>query len=822
MAVRTDGPKRRVSCFKGLLALLLTSTWLHAAPLQVLAEQALAEEDPVETEVGEAAAGAIPPPTRAGVEEIVVTARKREEWLEEIPLSITAISAATLYLDGTSRLDQIENLVPNLTFVTAPNGVEFNALIRGVGQLEEGEPGVGIYVDGVYLPRAGNALLNVVDIEQIEVLRGPQGSLFGKNTIGGAINITSVQPHEALEASGFVRGGSYDTVETGVTLNFPIAIGDLEDKLFTRLSFASTNSSGYTKNVNPDIDKRYNDRSALWFLGSMLYAPRDDLEIRLSGNWYRDDTRGGGGRCVYVQDPPDPAVGSLVSGAFPDFPDNCRASRNYRFQSEITGESNPTDYGIWGNATWDAGPVGFLDELRLRTIASWRQQSLPFLEDPDMTQDPIVVLAATGGDGEFDGGPREGRLITTETQVHGNAVDGRLVFVGGFYAQWEDRAQNTVTRALEGTPADFFGGTIIASVDQSDWDWALFGQATYDPLDWVSLTAGLRYTWENKGLDRFTVNPFGEASLPGVPQVILDAGDSKSFDAFTPTVSIALRAPEDVLESVRLDHVMGYFTYSRGFKGGGFNQIAFSTRDASEGLDPFQPEYLDSFELGVKTVGFRDRLLFNFSLFLGDYSDIQVDQRVAIPGANPGDLPVIEIVTENAARATVRGFELETRAIPLPGLLLTGSVGLLDSSFDDFVGPSELDSEEQIDRRGESFNNVPKWTTNVTAEYSLPVRPPGPDWLVGDLRPRMDWYYQSKVHYLPPEVTESVQGGYHLLNARLGYGFLDDRAELAFFARNLTDETVFGRVTSIVPIFGFLTRFYQPPRTFGGEVRYRF
>ena len=737
-------------------------------------------------------------------------------------MSLSALSEETLFVNAISRLDQIQTLVPNLTFITSNNGVELNALIRGVGQLSEGEPGVGIYVDNVYLPRSGNALLNVIDISQVEVLRGPQGTLFGKNTIGGAVNITSIQPQETLEASGYLRAGSFDTVESGLTLNLPIDVAGLGDKLFSRFSFASNHSRGYTKNDFPEVDRHYNNRSAFWFLGSLLYEPHRDVEIRLSGNWYQDETRGRGGRCVYVQDPPDPAVGLLLNGSFPDFREKCEASRNYRFESEITGKADPNDYGVWGQVTWDGGPRGFLDDLKLRTIASWRQQSLAFRDDPDNTSDPVVVLSATGGKGDLEGDPREGRLITTETQLHGHALDHKLVFVSGFYAQWEDRAQNTVTRALEGTAADFFGGTIIAKIDQNDWDWALFGQATYDPVDWVSITAGLRYTWEHKSVDRFTVNPFGQVSEPGVPQVILDASGDKNFDAWTPMASLSLRAPDAVLDPLRLDHLLGYFTYSRGFKGGGFNQIAFSTRDSSDALDLFDPEFLDSFELGLKTMGFDDRLIFNAAFFLGKYSDIQVDQRVAIPGANPGDLPVIEIVTENAAEATIRGFEIEGLANPISTLRLGASVGLLDSSFDEFTGPSELDSEVEIDREGESFNGVPKWTTNVTADYELPVDVDGPEWLEGYLRPRLEWYYQSEVHYLPPEVEEAVQEGFHLLNARLGYGFLEDRAEVAIWGKNLTDEEVFGTTTSIVPIFGFLSRFYQPPRSFGGEVRYRF
>src|SRR5262249_25020575 len=154
-----------------------------------------------------------------------------------------------------------------------------------------------------------------------------QGTLFGKNTIGGAINITSVAPSENLEASGLVRGGNFGTLESRATLDVPVSLGPVANRLFTHFSFASANPDGYTKTVDPRCDESYNDRSALWALGSVRFVPRDDVEINVSGNWFQDDSRGAGGRCTFVEPPPDPAVGALLAAAYPHFAANCRASR---------------------------------------------------------------------------------------------------------------------------------------------------------------------------------------------------------------------------------------------------------------------------------------------------------------------------------------------------------------------------------------------------------------------------------------------------------------------------------------------------------------
>ncbi len=748
------------------------------------------------------------------VEEIVVRARKRDELLEETPISITALSQATLREAGITSVDQIQDLVPNLTFVTGRTGLDNRVRIRGVGPLEGGDPGVGIYVDGVYLPRALGSLLNIIDIQQLEVLRGPQGTLFGKNTVGGAINITTIKPHEEVEGFAFVRAASFETVETRAVLNLPI----LDDRLYSRFSFASANSRGYV--YDEFRDDYWTDQNALWALGSLRYLPLDDIEVNVSGNWYRGNSKGKGGQCFAELDrAPNNIVQSLIiEPNYPDYFEVCARTEPFRQSADAAPIASQTDYGVWGNVTWDLGALGGIDELTLKLLGSWRDQTSRLREDIDQTRIPLVLVSALSLDEPFAGRARESQSHSLEGQANAVALDGRLVMVTGVFAQWEDRSIGLATRGAEGTAADLSGGTTLESTVQKDWDWAIFGQGTWDFLDWASLTAGIRYTQEKKGVDRLTINPFAT----GEGQVLLDADGSALFDAWTPMASLQMSAPEDWLDDVPVEHLMGYFTYARGFKGGGFNATASSSRQVAQDLEPYKPEFLDSFEIGFKTIALDEKLTLNASFFLSDYTDIQVVTTQALPGADPDDLPVVERTITNAAKATLKGIELEAFSRPIDGLEINGSIGLLDAIYDQYIGISDIDGT-QLDRSGQTFSDVPEFTSFVAAQYSFEVGVPGPDWIQGWLTPRLEWYYQSRTHInVGPELRGANQSGYNLLHFRTSYDFLDDRAQVAFFIRNLTDQEYFREVQTIVNPFGTLTRYFDPPRTFGGEISYAF
>jgi len=741
---------------------------------------------------------------RERVEEIVVRARKRDELLEDTPISVTALSENTLREAGVVRLDQIQEFVPNLQFLTSNNGQGALVRIRGVGTSTNEiafDPGVGIYVDGVFLPRALGSIIDTVDVQQVEVLRGPQGTLFGKNTVGGAINITTIKPSPELEAFAMIRPGNLGTFDGRVMMNVPISIGWLEDKLFSRVAFASRSTSGYVDNTL--IPQTLSNRNSLAFLGSLRFLPVEDVRIDLSGTWSKDQNAGLGPRCR-PSNPDAPLV-----DIYPGLLQACEEAEPFRFEGNTSQLSEVVSYGTWATATWDVGDVGPLQNLEAKSITSWREQTTRLRLELDGTPFPAVQLSSAGGPDPLDGPPGFQRQIHQEVQLTGAALDDDLQFVLGFFALWEKGLDSRTVASGLGV-LNF----VRNNDNQTDnWTWAPFAQATYDVLDWMSLTAGLRYTEDKKQADVVVTDP----TNPEIPPE-LDTGGSAIFTSWTPMGSIALRAPEDWLDAMSLDHLMGYFTYARGFKGGGFNAIFNPT---AESLDAFAPETLDSFEIGFKTIGWDQRVTFNASFFLGKYDDIQVTsvRDLTMPG---DEVPTLIQLTQNAAKATTKGAELELLVLPTAGLRVNGSVGLLDTNFDAYPNAIDDVTGDTISRAGQTFRVSPKLQTHVSAQYSFEIAFDGPPWLQGWLTPRLDWYYQSFMHFEGVEVTDLNQGGYNLLHARLSYDFLDDRAQIALWSKNLTDQEYleFG-LASVVSSWGVGLPYYAAPRTFGAEISYR-
>jgi iron complex outermembrane receptor protein len=736
------------------------------------------------------------------VDEIIVTARRREELIEETPISITAVTEQALRETGITRLNQVQELVPNLTFYSGRSGLTSATFIRGVGQVNSiitFDPGVGIYVDGVFLARAAGSVLNVSDIAQVEVLRGPQGTLFGKNTVGGAINITTVQPTDELEAWAFLRAGSFETVQTRAMLNIPVSAGWLEDKLFTRFSFSSENSGGYT--YNAFLDRPGNKNASLAFLGALRFLPTEDIDVVVKGSWFRDHGTSRGAMCVVAVDPA-PLAGLIAE---PDYQPACRRSEPYRFENDTAAIADIESYGVWGVASWDLGEIGPVEGLVLKSITSWREQLPQIREDGDGTGYRVLQLNDMPGDPPFNGEVGHQQQISQELQIQGSGLEGALNFIGGYFVYWETADNTQAIESLTKAPPSL-GGSSLAAVDVDNWSWALFTQATWDPTEWLSLTAGIRYTEEKKGFAKRQVNILTD-------EIMVDANERSIFTAWTPMASLALRPPERWLEDTPLDHLLGYFTYSQGFKGGGFNG---NTRSGvPDQLQAYAPEFLDSYEIGFKSIAWDQRLILNVSLFYGDYSDIQVSTIA------PGEGFLAEIVVRNAALATTRGGEFELTALPFEGAQIIGSIGLVDAVYDEFSSVSALDNQE-IDRAGEPFNDVPEFQSRLTLQYSFELPLAGPDWLEGWITPRLDWFYRSSVNYQFPELTQAIQGGYNLVHARISYDFNDGRSQFALWGNNLGDQEYFQQVLPTASTLGTIERFYGPPRSFGFEISQRF
>lgn len=770
-----------------------------------------------EVDAGEAQAEAIEdtgsaaglsPSAERKIEEIVVRARRRAELLENTPVTVTALSPELLREANVTNLNEIQNLVPNISL--GSNGLGAQIRIRGVGNSSNGvafDPGVGLYLDGVFMPRSRAAVLDLVDVQQIEVLRGPQGTLFGKNTVGGAVNVTTVKPQMHTEGFVFLRPGSLGTVNTRGMLNLAVGSGWLEGKLATRLSFGSRNARGYV--YNTFRDKYVSGNASQSFVGSVRFLPIDDLTIDVSGSYAKQVTPGPGGQCQFMEE-------QQLTDLAPGLREACAETTPFVAGADLLQLSNVANYGVWGIVQYDVGDVSVLEDVSLRSVTSWRQRHSRSRLDLDATRITIVALNSSGGGpGLDDGTPGRAEQIQQEVQLNATAWEGRINFITGLFTYWENAEQGSTvfsTLHLPGGVTTVNGSN--SNIKTDNFTWALFGQGTVDFTDWLSATAGIRYTSDGKSIDQLNQSVVDPDAPTGA------SAASATFDSWTPMANLTLRAPDDLLGDGPLDHVLTYFTYARGFKGGGINaatQVNVGVRAL-----PFQPETLDNFELGFKTISFDRRLTANIALFHGKYDDIQVTQQRTFVDENGN--PSVQRATLNAAKATIQGVELEIQARPVRGMFVTGSLGYLDTRFGSFPNAlSDLDGSV-IDRSGQSFNSAPRWQSYLAVQYSLPVSPAGSSapWLDGWVTPRIDWAYRDRYHVLGPEVPQSIQTGYHLVGLRLSYGFMDDRAQVALWATNLLNDKYFNTAFSLGGTYGTMVRWYQPPRMFGGELSYRF
>ena len=767
---------------------------IDAAPAQVDAMEA---GDPVE----------LSPRERERVEEIVVSARKRDELLQETPVSITALDATTLSEAGITDLRDVRNLVPNMQFEASPVSATTSSSIRirGVGTPGVGtsfDPGVGVYVDGIYMSRSLSSILDLADIAQVEVLRGPQGTLFGKNTVGGAMNLTTTKPSTDLEGFASVRVANFGTVSSRASLDTPIT-----DWLATRLTFVTKNSDGWFDNTYRN--ETLADRNVAAFLGSLRILATQDITIDISGNYYRSHQNGQGNTCK-VQEGAEPAFGpSLLPRLF----EACAETTPTSSTANVDQVFSDRQYGIWGSMNWDIGAASFLDEWSVTLKGAWRKGTFDTRQDLDATYLPVVAAVLTAS-GEDASASTTGSTYVGELQSNFSSWDGRIQGVVGFFGFYEDTLLPTNVIADVG----LFDRKTLTLSAVKNYDIAGYGQVSADLTEWLEVTGGLRWTEEKK-----KTNVYRKQTQSGVVIEDGSANDSEIFRKWTPMASVSATMPDEFLGDAPVDHLMGYFTYSQGFRGGGFNSTATGSLD----LTPFQPESLNSFEVGVKTALFDRRLEFSLSAFLYKYKDLQV---LAVEGEcldpeDPTSCATQQVVT-NAADATGRGLEIELNSRPFGPLFINGSVGLLHTQYDNFDdAPPELRigaPGEVVNRSGESFNNAPELQTHVAIMAPLPINVFESSWLNGYLIPRLDWYYQSKMHMNAIEVTAANQPGYNLLHARLSYSFMDDRAQISLFGTNLTDTSYMLFSQNLAPYFGFVSAVYGQPRSFGGEISYRF
>jgi iron complex outermembrane receptor protein len=734
------------------------------------------------------------------LEEITVTARRREEGLQSAPIAISAYNGESLEYRGVSRLDDVTRFVPSLTLENNPSfgGASNSAAIylRGVGQKEflpTTEPGVGLYVDEVYIARSVGAILDLIDIERLEVLRGPQGTLFGRNTIGGAIVITTVKPEIGGEFGGRLGAvyGTDDRINLKGSLHFPLG-----ETAAARVSLASFQQDGYVD--LPDGTDLGNDDTITGRI-AVAWQPTDRLAVDLNFDATSDDENGPPMQLLgidftdlsqlngVVAAPPPPmafvhnvttaALGPGVPCAVEDtegnslvpFPNPNPASPNCYDNRYLTGDDNQgtaeakSETDVWGLSATIAYDIS--ENLVLKSITAYRDLESEFARDGDHSPQRIAQFHDSLDQEQF----------TQELQLQGN-YDRLNWILGAYYFSEDGDNPNT----LDFTVSNFrSGGTFDNEA------WALFAQGTYDITEQLHLTLGVRYTDETKKFhpDQIIYQNYyagiSEVLPPGHPMALLDAPFLQAGERILPDLEKELEIDETT-PMVNLsydvnDDVMVYASYSEGFKSGGFTQrvfppivVPYTAPPGTPDIDlipTYEPEFVEVYELGFKSTLADGRVRLNGAIFNTDYDDLQVQVFSSVAP-----------VTQNVGAATIQGFEVEMQASPGAGWLIEAMASYLDTEYD------EIDTQQTLIGKDNAFERVPEWTSSigVSKEFSLDD--------MGTLVARVDWSYRDETYNDAYNQEILKTDSYDLWDASLRWTDVSEAFSVILSGRNLGDE----------------------------------
>jgi iron complex outermembrane receptor protein len=592
---------------------------------------------------------------------ITVSARKREESLQDVPVAVTAFTADGLDKLNVEDISDLDSFVPNLTVYAARGSSStLTAYIRAVGQSDPlwgVDPGVGLYLDDVYIARPQGALLDVFDVERIEVLRGPQGSLYGKNTIGGAIKYVSSALEEEFYGRGSVTVGNYSQLDAKASVNLPLGGG-----WASRLAVASLSRDGYGENVR--TGQEVSDKEILAARATLGYLGSPDFSARFTADWMDDQSGVRGAQML--------AVNRFAPTAQP-------LADRYDVRNGMPNVNDTSMKGASATLSWNLG-----DAWVLKSVTAYRESDTETNIDFDTLPNTIADVKAFYSDDQ----------TSQEFQLNydaGAAVRG----VAGLY-WFTGSAGGQVLNNFFGLS---FGDT--QGVVETD-SVAVYGEFTWDFAEQWALTLGGRYTDEKKSADVYNIG-YTDATFTRPNGVVAaDFEDSVSFQNFSPKVSLDFKLSDEVLL---------YALASRGFKSGGFNIRAQATAVPRSRL-PFDDETVTTFEIGAKNAFLDDRLFVNLAYFNSDYKDIQLSVFTAVPGSNP---PIFFGDFANAGKGTVKGVELEYQALLSQNFSLQGNFAWLDAEYDQFITNNVNVAGNQ------RFTNAPERSAAITALHTLPL-----------------------------------------------------------------------------------------------------
>lgn len=741
------------------------------------------------------------------LEEVVVTARRRSENMQEVPIAVSVLSGKDLLDSGGLKIDTIGKSAPNVHFEAAggTSGVKSPIIfIRGMGQndfIPVEDPAVGIYVDGVYMGRNIGSVFDLIDIERVEVLRGPQGTLFGRNTIGGAINIVSARPTDELEGSAQFSFGSDGYLEGKATVNVPLG-----DSAAGRFSFFKRERDGYVKAIQYDDLELGSDDS--WGARGRITADlTDNFNVDITFDYTEaQETPGaispvagiGGfnGENIVLGLPVQPFAhfynaiwsgnaASCTTAAGQAGDTSCYGSvwntgDPYKVNSVYTDNDGnkitpEQDVEVWGGSitlTWDVGP------FEIKSITGYREFDIGFYNDLDFS--PYILFANNHDSYTQD-------QTSQEFQISGSAVNDRLNYVLGAY-YFEETGHEAIFNQISfapplSGPPDYFFQYLDRYIDNESN--AVFGQFNFDMTDRLTLTVGARYTKSDKYFNLVTRRRVGPIS---------DQYGDLSTSETTPMVSLSWKMNEDV---------MFYGTYSEGYRDGSY--AARFTGAVPTPLPNYDPEYVTNFEFGMKSTFMDGRVRLNVAAFTMDYEDMQVNAA--------SNEVATSSTKENLGDATIKGLEIELKALMTDRFTLGVNYGMLDDEIDNLKGV--LVSNTVTITEDNDLPNTPDYTLSLMAQYDLPLASGA------NLSLRADYVRKDDYYSRPENLPENLIDNYENLNLLATFTTSDQRWQISGGVRNATDEFYYESVT---PFATFGESFGQPvrPRTYYGSVRYNF
>ena len=756
----------------------------------------------------------------SGLEEIVVTARRREEKLQSVPVSITAFSTADLQQKSVTSVQDLQYNVPSLS-ITGQNRDDAEFTLRGLsgGPVASGDrltQSVATYFDQVVTNQAGPGVF--YDLENVQVLKGPQGTLFGRNTTGGAVLFEPKKPVNDFEGYIQAQLGNYNDEEFEGVINVPI----VSDKLLLRVSGNLARRDGYTQNVptNQDLD----DRNYEAWRVSLTWRPTDDFENSVVYNGiYKNEN--GSSHVLYYLNPntvlstlsvpgfgkfdvtlgDGPAVSGLTGPnaaatffagiaaghKFSLYPSDSYASVLARQQaagirtvfSDLRNEDKEYNWGVTDIATYNVS-----DDVTIKNIFGYRSDKQ--LQSYDYGDSILPLLRVTNTDA--DGWTANNEQWTDELQLQGKSLGGNLSWIAGTYFEFiHPGGFAQLLNQAFGVPANRL-------THQVDLSRSVFGQADYDfggvadALAGLKLTLGYRYTWDNR-TESSTTYDLPHICTQGDP-VSCTVSGSAEFHAPTWTVGLDYQVdPQTLL----------YVTSRRGFQSGGFNLPAPTAATLS-----YRPEYVTDVETGIKSDWniYGVKLRTNADYYHEWFSNLQ--ESVGVATATGG----IVTATENAAKASIDGFEFEGTLIPIKDVELSGFYSFTQAVFDDYISPTYGNLS------GTQFFEVPKNKWGVTARYYLPV-----DETVGNLSITATYSYQE--HTTSPTPADPIYGtlpGYGLLNLSVDWtNVYGQPIDASFFMSNALNK-VYNIGGYPIDSLGIASALYGEPRMFGFRVKYRF